>query len=119
MRAFAEEPDVDLHAVFHGVGVKAPDAREQRFLGEIAAAGLEKETHDIKLPRREPNGFIGAAERAGGEIERCIPEGERVYLRALPPQQRVDAREQLARVKGLCEIVIRSGVEPFHTVLQT
>ena len=88
-------------------------------LADGAAAGLEQETHDINLPRRAPHGLFGAAERAGGEIERCNPEGERVYLRALPPQQRVDARAQLARVKGLCEIVIRSGVAPFHAVLQT
>ena len=108
---FPQETDIDLDVVFHGVGVKTPDAREQRFLGEIAAAGLEKETHDIKLPRREPNGLIGAAERTGGEIERCIPEGERVYLRALPPQQRADAREllELTGASPIFEISAKTG----------
>ena len=93
--------------------------RWTRFLGEVAAAGLEKETHDVKFPRREPHGFLSAAERAGGEIERCVAIRKGVDLCALPPQQRVDAREQLSHVKRLGKIVIRSGVEPFDAVLQS
>ena len=46
---FAQKAHIDLHMVFHGVGIKAPHAREQNFFGEIVVAGLQQKTHYVKL----------------------------------------------------------------------
>ena len=113
---FPQEAGVDLHMILHGVGVKAPDALEQRLLRDVAALRLQQDAHDVKFPRRQAHAFAAAAQYPGREVEGRVAERQLVDLLPLSAQQRADAGQQLAGIKRLCQIIIRPGVQPGHAV---
>ena len=117
-KLFAQEADVDLHMVLHRVRVKAPDLGQNGLLGHILPLCLQKIPHHVEFPRGQPQLPLPADQRSGRQIERRIAERERVDLRALPPEQRTDAGQQLPRVKGLREIIIRARVQPLDAVFE-
>ena len=104
--------------VLHGIGVEAPDARKQHLFGKIIALGLEQEAHDVKLLGGQAHALRAADEHAGGEIECGIAETKLVHLIALPPEQRVDAGQQLTRVKWFRQVIVCPGVQALDPVFQ-
>lgn len=98
--------------VFYRVGIKAPDLGQNGLLGHILPLCLQKIPHHVEFPRGQPQLPLPADQCPGRQIERRVAERERVDLRALPPEQRTDAGQQLPRVKGLREIIIRARVQP-------
>ena len=104
--------------VFYRVGIKAPDLGQNGLLGHILPLCLQKIPHHVEFPRGQPQLPLPADQRPGRQIERRVAERERVDLRTLPPEQRTDAGQQLPRVKGLREIIIRARVQPLNAVLK-
>lgn len=45
----AQEPYINLNVIFHSVRVISPYPGKNHFFGEIAAAGLEQEPHNVKF----------------------------------------------------------------------
>ena len=63
--------------------------------------------------------MVAAAHQiAGGQIQSGVAQGQLVDLIALPPQQSIDAGQQLPGVEGLGEIVVRPGVQPLNAILR-
>ena len=104
--------------VLYSIGVEAPDARKQHLFGKIVALGLEQEAHDVKLLGGQAHTLCPADEHAGVEVERGITEAQLVHLIALPPEERIDAGQQLARVKWLRQVIVGSGVQALDPVLK-
>ena len=104
--------------VLHGIGVEAPDTREQHLFREVIALGLEQEAHDVELLGGQAHALRAADEHAGGEIERGVAEAQLVHLIALPPEQRVDAGQQFARVERLRQVIVGAGVQALDPILE-
>ena len=104
--------------VLHGIGVEAPDARKQHLFGKIVALGLEQEAHDVKLLGGQAHALRAADEHTGGEIECGIAETKLVHLIALPPEEGIDAGQQLARVERLRQVIVGAGVQALDPVFQ-
>ena len=113
---FAQEAHIHLHMVLHRVGVVAPHLCQQRLLGDVPLRRLHQLAHDVELPRRQPHPVLPADEHVGVQLQLGIAKGEGVDLLPLAAQQGVDAGQQLPRVKGLGEVVVRAGVEALHPV---
>ena len=50
--------------------------------------------------------------------ESRVAEAQFLHLRALPAQHGVDAGQELARLEGLGEVVVRAGVQTLHPVVE-
>ena len=82
--------------------------------------------HDIdaQSPRQlaaQPHRALSADQQTAGQLQPQIPEGDGVVgpgVAAAPPQQGAHAGQQLLRLKGLGEIIVRPAVQPLDPVGQ-
>src|SRR6185436_1573770 len=107
-----------------GVDVVAPDLLEHLLARDDLARALGERLEDHRLALRER--LLVPVEGAAAEsleVELVAVEAQHVLLHdalavpALPPQDRRDAREQLAEVEGLGEVVVAAGLEALHAVV--
>ena len=117
-----QEGDIHLHVVVLRLGVIPPDLHQQLLLCDHLTAVAQQKLHQVVLPAAETHlpSAAGQCERA--PLQRQAAPGERralLHLTAAAPQQRADAGQQLLRLKGLGEIVVRAAVQPVYPVVQT
>ena len=116
LELFPQEAHIDLHMVFHRVGVIAPDPLQEGLLGDIAAPGLQQKPHHVKFPGGQADALLPAPEDPGGEVQLRVSIAQLVHLFALPAQQRVDAGDQLPAVEGLGQVIVGAGIQALHPV---
>ena len=115
-----QEGDVDLHIVVLCVGLIAPDLQQQLLLGDDQLLVQHQHLHHVELLPAEPHGALAAGEGEGGLLQPQVSVFQGISL----PQLRLaagqgpDAGQQLLGLKGLGEIVVRTGVQPVHPVRQ-
>ena len=80
---FPQKAHVNLHMVFHGLRIIAPNSCKDHFLRKITGARLEQIPHYVKLPGREPHRSISAHQRTGGKIQGRVAEHHFIYLPTL------------------------------------
>ena len=114
--------DVD-RAIEH---VVVAPAREQRQLlaRERLPRMLDEHLHQRELAGRQVDRRVAVDQRARREVERERPEGDRALGRRRPgreplrlaAQDGVDARDELARVERLRQVVVGAHLEPDDAV---
>lgn len=105
--------------IAQAVHAAVPDMLHE-LLGADNLAPMEEQIlqEGILLPGKR-QGLSGRLHRVGGGIQHNAPEGEKSILLGKPAAQEApDPRLQLCEVEGLGEIVVGSGVQPPHFVLQ-
>lgn len=80
-----------------------------------AVTVMHEQAHDVEFTGGEAHAADGA-ERVSGEVEAGVPVAENVHLRALAPEQGVDAGQKLPVVEGFGEVVVRAGVQALYPV---
>ena len=78
-------------------------------------AGMAHQVFEqLELARQQVDRLAAARDRAGQEVDLEIgdPQPRRRRRRGAAPQQRLDAREQLAEGERLDEIVVAAGAQP-------
>ena len=78
----------------------------------------QKQLHHLKFPPAQADGLPGAGEQARSRVKRDVPEGQ--YGRGVGPaaaQHRAHTRNELVRLEGLGQIVVRPGVEASDAVI--
>ena len=112
---FPQHRHIDLHMVLHRVGFQSPYMGKDGGFGQVPSAGLQQQTHDIKFPGTQPDAAALTEQRAGSQIQHSIAERHFVDLSGLAAQQCIDAGKQLARIKGLAQVIIRAGIVALKT----
>ena len=96
-KLLAEDRHIDLHMVFHCIGVIAPDPGQDQLLAEDPLPVLHQQPHHVKFPGAEPDGLLPADQQTGGEVEPRVAKAQLVHLAALAAQEGIDAA-----VRGRC-----------------
>lgn len=102
-----------------GVELGAAQRLHEVVVGEHATRGAREHGEELELELRERQRAVSEAGVAGTKVQQQRTDAELLALgghRLRAPQHRTDAREQLARVEGLAEIVIGAELEPDDAV---
>ena len=116
-----QEADIHLHVVVLGVGVIAPHLQQQLLLGHHPALAAQQQLQHVVFPAAQPQGPLPAGQLKGPRLQPQIPEGDGGVgpgVAAAPPQQGAHAGQQLLRLKGLGEIIVRPAVQSLDPVGQ-
>jgi hypothetical protein len=89
---------------------------QQAVPGQGFAGVADQRLQQIDFASGELDGFAVLAELAGGRVKDKRTKGDRLVFveRGCPllaAQDGLDARQQLARVKGLAQVVVRAGLQ--------
>src|SRR6185437_5522594 len=98
--------------------VVAPDALVDEGAGQHLARIAHEQLEQVRLRRRQLEAAAAAAGVHRAEVERQVREAQQGtrLLRLRTAQQRTQAREELLEVVRLRQIVVGSGIQPFHPV---
>src|SRR5467141_2211899 len=100
------------------VNIMAPDRVEQLLAREDSPRVPQEMTQESKFRRTEMDRFAGARYPVRGEIHRHVGEMQHLLHRARlgSPDHRAQSGDEFARAERLDDIVVRTAVEPAHSV---
>ena len=114
---FPQEGDIHLHIVVLRLGVQAPDLRDDGLLGHHGPGVDHEQAEHLELLEAQAHGALPLGQKAGGAVQLQLPGGEHVAEDLpLPPGEGPHPGHQLAGVKGLGHIVVRSAVQAVDLV---
>ena len=118
LQFFPKKRDIYLHIVVLGVGLIAPDLQNQLLLGKHHVPAPHQQLHQVKFLAAEPDGTFSAGKLKGIRFQMQVAVLQIVGrpLLRLAAGQHPNAGQQLLRLKGLGQIVIRAAVQPLHPV---
>src|SRR5215218_3866394 len=113
----AELPHVDVHRAGIAGERVPPDALEQLVARQHEAAVVEQLPEQVELLRRELDLLVAHLALAAAGVDREVAMVEHLGLRVAPlrgraPQNGLDARDELARVERLRQVVVGADLEP-------
>ena len=72
----AQEAHIDLHVIFHRVGVITPHPGQDGLFGEVALPGLEQTAHHVKFLGGQAHSAAAADQHAGGEVQTGVAKAQ-------------------------------------------
>ena len=116
----AQEMDIIIQVAALDVGIRPPDAQQERGAGKCLFRMAEKKSHQISLASGERTGVQTAGEKILLRIPGKTAEGQKRAGGefARPPPDTADACHQLFKREWFHNIVVRSAVKPCDAFLE-
>src|SRR5712671_3050710 len=115
----ADAPDIDVDDIGRGIEMKIPDVLQQHCPGYDAAFVAHQILQKLEFPRKKKNVLAASAGGPRHQVDREVADTQEGLFDngVAAPTKRLDMRQQFDERKRLDQIVIASGAQATHPVV--